>query len=187
MPSLLPLYHNVVKIDKLGIGKEAWDVERGSGEGPGAMRLWDRKPPRLSRTGARPAPAVPATSAAPATSATPKDIFLGEVKSRDVFPLLILHMVRKRPEYGNSIIKGITEMTSGVMSVSQNTVYPLLRRLEEKGYVTGAWENPETKSRRFYSITPAGEEKYAEIKGRFGEHLPRLRRALDALEEELYG
>lgn len=190
MPPLLPLYHNVVKIDKLGIGEEARDVERGSGGVLGAtrprvrhwVRHWDRRSARLSGNGVGPAP-----SAGPATSATPKDIFLGEVKSRDVFPLLILHMVRKKPEYGNSIIKGITEMTSGVMSVSQNTVYPLLRRLEEKGYVTGAWENPETKSRRFYSITPAGEEKYAEIKHRFGEHLLRLRGALDALEEELYG
>lgn len=118
---------------------------------------------------------------------TPKDIFLSEVKSRDVFPLLILHLVRKKPEYGNSIIKGLSEMTSGVMGVSQNTVYPLLHRLEEKGYVTGEWENPDTKSRRYYTITPKGERKYAEIKGPFGEHLVRLREALDALEEELYG
>jgi DNA-binding PadR family transcriptional regulator len=126
-----------------------------------------------------------AQGAAPAM--TPKDIFLSEVKSRDVFPLLILHMVRRQPEYGNSIIKGITEMTSGVMSVSQNTVYPLLRRLEEKGYIEGQWENPETKSRKFYTITPKGEAKYGEIKGPFGEHLLRLKEALNALEGELYG
>ena len=67
------------------------------------------------------------------SAATPKEIFLGEVKSRGVFPLLVLHLVSKRPEYGNSIIRGIKEMTGGVMSVSPNTVYPLLRRLEEKG------------------------------------------------------
>ena len=120
-------------------------------------------------------------------SATPKDVFLGEVKSKSVFPLLILHMVRKRPEYGNSIIRGIKEAMSGVMSVSPNAVYPLLRRLEEKGYVTGEWEDPDTRSRRFYTITPLGEEKYAEIRERFEEHLLRVQEALESLHREIYG
>jgi PadR family transcriptional regulator, regulatory protein PadR len=118
---------------------------------------------------------------------TPKEIFLGEVKSRGVFPLLILHMVSRRPEYGNSIIRGIKEMTGGVMSVSPNTVYPLLRRLEEKGYLVGEWEDPDTRTRRFYSITPRGEEKYEEMKGRFEGHLLRVKSAIEALQEEIYG
>ena len=119
--------------------------------------------------------------------ATPKEIFLGEVKSRGVFPLLILHMVSRRPEYGNSIIRGIKEMTGGVMSVSPNTVYPLLRRLEEKGYLVGEWEDPDTRTRRFYSITPRGEEKYEEMKGRFEGHLLRVKSAIESLQEEIYG
>lgn len=120
-------------------------------------------------------------------SASPKEIFLGEIKSRSVFPLLILHMVSKQPEYGNSIIRGIREMTSGVMSVSPNTVYPLLRRLEEKGYLTAEWEDPDTRTRRFYTITRSGEEKYEEIKGAFEEHLLKVRGAIEALREEIYG
>jgi DNA-binding PadR family transcriptional regulator len=120
-------------------------------------------------------------------AATPKDVFLGEVKSRSVFPLLILHLVRRRPEYGNSIIKGVKEITGGVMGGSPNNIYPLLRRLEEKGYVVGEWERPETRSRRFYRITPEGEEKYAEIKARFEGHLLRVKGAVEALHAEIYG
>ena len=120
-------------------------------------------------------------------SASPKEIFLGEIKSRSVFPLLILHMVRRQPEYGNSIIRGIREMTSGVMSVSPNTVYPLLRRLEEKGYLTAEWEDPDTRTRRFYTITSEGRSKYEEIKGAFEEHLLRVQGAIEALREEIYG
>ena len=118
---------------------------------------------------------------------TPKDLFLSEVKTRDVFPLLILHLVREEPGYGNSIMAQIREISAGAMSVSPNTVYPLLRRLEEKGYVEGEWERPETRSRRFYKITPEGEEKYREIKGRFEVHLVRVREAIDSLHRELYG
>ena len=118
---------------------------------------------------------------------TPKDIFLSEVKTRDVFPLLILHIVRDEPAYGNSIMARIREISAGAMSVSPNTVYPLLRRLEKKGYVEGEWERPDTRSRRFYKITPRGEEKYAEIKGRFEGHLLRVREAIESLRQEIYG
>ena len=118
---------------------------------------------------------------------TPKDVFLSEVKTRDVFPLLILHLVREEPAYGNGIMGRIREITAGTMSVSPNTVYPLLRRLEEKGYVEGEWERPDTRSRRFYRITPRGEEKYGEIKGRFEAHLLRVREAIESLHRELYG
>ena len=120
-------------------------------------------------------------------SATPHDVFLGEVKSRTVFPLLILHLVRERPQYGNGLIGRIKDLSGGVMSVSPNTVYPLLRRLEERGYVVGEWERPDTRSRRFYTITPSGEEKYAEIKANMEEHLLRVKRAIEALQEEIYG
>ncbi len=119
--------------------------------------------------------------------ATPKDIFLSEVKTRDVFPLLVLHLVREEPAYGNSIMARIREISAGVMSASPNSIYPLLRRLEEKGYVEGEWERPDTRSRRFYRITPRGEEKYAEIKERFEVHLLRVREAIESLHKELYG
>src|ERR671919_2761329 len=89
---------------------------------------------------------------------TPKDIFLSEVKTRDVFPLLVLHIVREEPAYGNSIMARIREISAGAMSVSPNTIYPLLRRLGGKGYVQGEWERPDTRSRRFYEVTPSGEE-----------------------------
>ncbi|HET7479885.1 MAG TPA: PadR family transcriptional regulator [Rubrobacteraceae bacterium] len=118
---------------------------------------------------------------------TPKDVFLSEVKTRDIFPLLILHLVREKPEYGNSIMAQIREISAGAMSVSPNTIYPLLRRLEEKGYVKGEWERPDTRSRRFYTITPRGEEKYQEIKDRFEVHLLRVRDALESMHGELYG
>lgn len=120
-------------------------------------------------------------------SATPHDVFLGEVKSRTVFPLLILHLVREEPLYGNALIGRIKDLSGGVMSVSPNTVYPLLRRLEEKGYVVGEWERPETRSRRFYRITPSGEEKYAEIKANMEMHLLRVKRAIESLQGEIYG
>ena len=121
------------------------------------------------------------------TSVTPKEIFLSEVKSKTIFPLLVLHMLRKQPEYGNSIIKKMGDLTDGAMTVSPNTIYPLLRRLEEKGYIVGEWENQQTRSRRYYSITESGEEKYQEVKELFETHLLRVKSAIEALQREIYG
>src|SRR3712207_9081790 len=91
---------------------------------------------------------------------TPKDIFLSEVKTRDVFPLLVLHIVREEPAYGNSIMARIREISAGAMSVSPNTIYPLLRRLGGKGDAGGQRGRPATRSRGFYQITPAGGAQY---------------------------
>jgi DNA-binding PadR family transcriptional regulator len=53
------------------------------------------------------------------------------------------------------------------------TVYPILRRLERRGVLKGIWE-PEEKARadqrpprRYYRITPAGQETLEEVADRF--------------------
>ena len=62
------------------------------------------------------------------------------------------------------------------------TVYPILRRLERRGVLAGAWEDEQTARaeqrppRRYYRITPAGEASMAEVLSRF----PALVRAFPA-------
>jgi PadR family transcriptional regulator, regulatory protein PadR len=45
--------------------------------------------------------------------------------------------------------------------VEENTLYPLLRRLEKKGLVQGKWELSEERPRKFYAVTQAGREMRA--------------------------
>jgi DNA-binding PadR family transcriptional regulator len=53
------------------------------------------------------------------------------------------------------------------------TVYPILRRLERRGVLEGAWEDEERARRehrpprRYYRLTPLGEEAVAEVVDRF--------------------
>ena len=84
---------------------------------------------------------------------TGRDLLGQEVRRRDLVPALVLHLMRDEPVYGNRIMKGIEELTEGVLSVNPNTIYPLLRSLEERGLIDGAWEHPDRRTRRFYSIT----------------------------------
>src|SRR5215217_7321276 len=77
------------------------------------------------------------------------DVFGGELRRRDVFPLLVLHLVEQEPAYGNRLIEEIEEITQGVITVNPNTMYPLLRQMEKDGLVEGQWELPDRRTRRY--------------------------------------
>ena len=88
-------------------------------------------------------------TAAPAPrSAKTQDPFTGELRRREVLPLLVLHLISDNPSYGNQLMERIAGMTARVLSVNPNTMYPLLRRLESRGLIRGEWEHPERRTRR---------------------------------------
>ena len=101
------------------------------------------------------------------------DVFGGEVRRRDVFPLLVLHLISREPAYGNRLIEEIEAITDGVISVNPNTIYPLLRDLEARGLIEGQWEHPDRRTRRFYSITRGGAQGVPAA-GRRARAVPRL-------------
>jgi PadR family transcriptional regulator, regulatory protein PadR len=112
-------------------------------------------------------------------------IFRGPVKTKTIVPLLILHLLSKGPDHGYGLMERIDRMTGSVMPVNPNTMYPLLRRLEERGFVIGTWEHPDRRSRRIYRITRAGLERYEQIKIRTRPHLDALIEAMLRLRSEV--
>ncbi len=115
------------------------------------------------------------------------DVFGGELRRRDVFPLLVLHLVGREPAYGNRLIEEIEEITQGVISVNPNTMYPLLRELESEGRIEGRWEHPDRRTRRFYSITEAGREEYERLREELGPFLDSMIRTVSLIQREIYG
>ncbi len=117
----------------------------------------------------------------------PSDVFGGEIRRRDVFPLLVLHLVAKEPTYGNRLIESIEEMTQGVISVNPNTMYPLLRTMEAEGLVEGRWELPDRRTRRYYSITPKGRREYKRLLTEVEPFLDSVIRSVTLIKDEVYG
>jgi DNA-binding PadR family transcriptional regulator len=115
------------------------------------------------------------------------DVFGGEMRRRDLFPLLVLHLIRREPSYGNFLIDSIERMTKGVVSVNPNTMYPLLRDLEGRGMINGDWEHPDKRTRRFYSITPAGEEEYQRLVREIEPFLDSVIESVSLIKHEVYG
>ena len=83
--------------------------------------------------------AAPVEPRAPARRrAGAMDVFGGEIRRRDLFPLLVLHLISREPAYGNRLIEEIEAITDGVISANPNTIYPLLARSGGAGPDRGA-------------------------------------------------
>ena len=115
------------------------------------------------------------------------DPFSGELRRREVLPLLVLHLIAEGPTYGNQLMERIAGMTEGVLSVNPNTMYPLLRKLEQRGLIEGQWEHPERRTRRFYSLTGDGEVEYERLLGEVRPFLDSVARSIDEIVREVYG
>lgn len=115
------------------------------------------------------------------------DVFGGEIRRRDLFPLLVLHLIEGEPAYGNRLIEEIERITEGVISVNPNTIYPLLRQLEADGMIVGDWEHPDRRTRRYYSITAAGRREHERLAAELEPFLDSVIRSVTLIKRELYG
>jgi DNA-binding PadR family transcriptional regulator len=114
------------------------------------------------------------------------EVVRGPIKSKTVFPALILHLIERRPDHGYGLMQRIDQVCGDLVAVNTNKIYPLLRRLEERGFVTASWENSTKRSRRVYAITTAGEERLRRIKSSMLPYLDSIAGAIERLRAELY-
>jgi PadR family transcriptional regulator len=114
------------------------------------------------------------------------DVFGGEVRRRDVVPMLVLHLLSRQPDYGNRLIEEIESITGGVLSVNPNTIYPLLRELERRGMIAGRWEHADRRSRRYYAITAAGRREYRRLVDELEPFLDSVVSSVTLIKQEIY-
>ena len=113
------------------------------------------------------------------------DPLVGELRRAGLLPLLVLHALREEPSYGNALMERVGRATNGLLAVNPNTMYPLLRRLEAEGFVQGAWEHPERRSRRFYRLTSAGSAERERLQAELVPRLDAVAAGVDAIRDEL--
>jgi PadR family transcriptional regulator, regulatory protein PadR len=72
--------------------------------------------------------------------------------------MLVLKLLAERAMYGYEIIQIVCERTDGAFNWKEGTLYPVLHRLETKGYLATEWAVGETgKKRKYYKLTSRGE------------------------------
>ena len=76
--------------------------------------------------------------------------------------LVILSVLEAGPRHGYQISKLIESRSRGQLTFYLASLYPLLYRLEERGWLQGRWvEKAGERRRRFYSLTPSGHKVLA--------------------------
>src|SRR6185369_13984534 len=73
--------------------------------------------------------------------------------------LLILSLVDGRARHGYEIAKLIESRSEGALKFKVASLYPLLYRLEARGWIQGTWiERPGARRCRFYKLTKDGRK-----------------------------
>src|SRR5580765_3255078 len=71
--------------------------------------------------------------------------------------LLLLSVLEARPRHGYELSKLIEARSGGRLVFHIDSLYPLLYRLEERGWIKGTWvEKAGERRRRFYRVTAEG-------------------------------
>jgi transcriptional regulator len=72
--------------------------------------------------------------------------------------LLTLSLLEDTPRHGYEIGRLIEMRSRGALRFNVASLYPLLYRLEKRGWIVGRWiEKPGQRRRRYYRLTPAGK------------------------------
>ncbi len=76
--------------------------------------------------------------------------------------LLVLSLLEARPRHGYEIRKLIEVRSDGVLKFNATSLYPLLYRLEKRGWIEGKWvEKAGQRRRRYYKLTREGKKVLA--------------------------
>jgi transcriptional regulator len=76
--------------------------------------------------------------------------------------LLILSLLEARARHGYELRKLIETRSEGVLKFNTASLYPLLYRLEKRGWIEGKWvEKADERRRRFYKLTKEGRKVLA--------------------------
>ncbi len=91
--------------------------------------------------------------------------------------LLILSLVEKRQRHGYEISKLIEERSGGTLRFNVASLYPLLYRLEKRGWMEGRWVEKEgQRRRRYYRLTAQGRQVLASQRRGWDTFVEAIRR-----------
>ena len=95
--------------------------------------------------------------------------------------LLILSLLEREPRHGYELSKLIESRSRGTLSFNVASLYPLLYRLEQRGWVEARWvERPGQRRRRYYRITARGRKMLAAERRIWAEFVEAVRRVTGA-------
>ncbi len=94
---------------------------------------------------------------------------------KGVLELLVLTMLDRRDQYGFELVSEISED----VNISEGTIYPLLKRLKDEGYLTTYLvESPGGAPRKYYKITEEGSSTRRLLEREWNQFIDSVQRIL---------
>lgn len=91
--------------------------------------------------------------------------------------MLILSLVEDQPRHGYEIGKLIESRSRGCLRFHVASLYPLLYRLENRGWIQGRWvEKASQRRRRYYRLTGTGQKVLAQQRRSWQEFVEAVSR-----------
>lgn len=95
--------------------------------------------------------------------------------------ILILKTLSWGPMHGYGISRWIRDTTEEELTVEEGALYPALRRLEKRGWLSAEWGETETgREARFYTLTATGREQLSAEVGTWRRYVAAMARVLEA-------
>ena len=82
---------------------------------------------------------------------------------RGTMDLVVLAVLRERDMYGYEIVKAVSSKSGGRYEIPLGTLYPVLYRFVENGYVSDRDEVVQKRLRKYYHLEDAGKFYYAAL------------------------
>ncbi|MBB5206872.1 PadR family transcriptional regulator [Chiayiivirga flava] len=115
------------------------------------------------------------------TRSRERDSTLDREMKKGSAELIILSIVEARARHGYEISKLIETRSNGQLKFHVASLYPLLYRLEERGWLQGRWvEKAGERRRRFYSLTAAGRAALARQRETWNTFVDAMRLITDS-------
>ena len=112
---------------------------------------------------------------------------VGQVLTRGLLPLYVLHLLEEGPRNGNEICTEIGKRTEEAWQPSTGGIYPLLRKFEKRGLVQGEWQDPDKRTSRVYSLTERGTEEINVLRQGMQPKMQRAFRVFEIVLTDVFG
>jgi PadR family transcriptional regulator PadR len=89
--------------------------------------------------------------------------------------LAVLAQLRTE-QYGYILRKSLTDLG---LDIDENTLYPLLRRLESQGLLSSVWREEDKRNKRFYRLSPDGEAIFERLRAEWKQLNDSLTRVIN--------
>ena len=102
---------------------------------------------------------------------------IGTGIKRGTTELAVLSVLEGGAMHGYEMARRIEQQTKGALRFTLAALYPMLYRMEQQGWIRGAWETSSNgRCKRCYRLTPAGRKKLSPLRREWAELFRALRR-----------